>query len=204
MVGKHGARAFVRHRHAGASFTATATTTATAAAGRRVASFHRTVGTRVCATSSSGGSSGVDAVVAAIAAKGDEIRKLKADKAPKEAVAPAVDALLKLKKEYEALVGTPFDAPKEGKDDKPKAAVATAPAPAAPKAARQNDSPPVGLEDLRDVRLGKMKAMQVRSWPAWKRRECPSMLTSRHANRPPAGRRREPLRLHVRPNAQGS
>jgi hypothetical protein len=51
----------------------------------------------------------VDAVIAAIAAKGDEIRLLKANKAVKERVMPAVNELLKLKADYLALTGTSFD-----------------------------------------------------------------------------------------------
>jgi hypothetical protein len=55
----------------------------------------------------------VDAVTAAIAAKGDEIRLLKANKAIKERVMPAVTELLKLKADYLALTGTSFDPIKE-------------------------------------------------------------------------------------------
>jgi hypothetical protein len=55
----------------------------------------------------------VDAMIAAIAAKGDEIRLLKANKAIKERVMPCVQELLKLKADYLALTGTSFDPIKE-------------------------------------------------------------------------------------------
>eukprot|EP00596_Hydrurales_sp_CCMP1899_P008436 CAMPEP_0119039766 /NCGR_PEP_ID=MMETSP1177-20130426/9414_1 /TAXON_ID=2985 /ORGANISM="Ochromonas sp, Strain CCMP1899" /LENGTH=623 /DNA_ID=CAMNT_0007004031 /DNA_START=257 /DNA_END=2128 /DNA_ORIENTATION=- len=51
----------------------------------------------------------VDAIIVAIAAKGDEIRLLKANKAIKERVMPCVNELLKLKADYLALTGTSFD-----------------------------------------------------------------------------------------------
>ena len=101
--------------------------------------YPRAVATRLFATSADD----VAKVTSAIAAKGEEIRQLKADKAPKEAIVPAVEALLKLKKEYEALAGVPFDPPKEGKDEKPKAAAA----PAAPKAKRE----PVAAEPAEPI-----------------------------------------------------
>ena len=99
----------------------------------------RAASTRLFATTADD----VAKVTSAIAAQGEEIRKLKADKAPKDAIAPAVEALLKLKKEYEALTGTPFDPPKESKDDKPKPAPAPAPA---PKAKAKEPAPAAAAE----------------------------------------------------------
>lgn len=69
--------------------------------------------------------SAVERITAAIAQRGDEIRKLKAEKASKAAITPAVEDLLKLKKEYEEVTGKPFDPPKDDKASKPAAAAAT-------------------------------------------------------------------------------
>jgi len=91
-----------------------------------------TTGLRMTATDTGA----VDRIAAAIAQRGDEIRKLKADKAPKEAIAPAVEDLLRLKKEYEAVTGKPFDPPKDDGAKPVKAAPAAAkPAAAAASAA---------------------------------------------------------------------
>ena len=97
-----------------------------AGAARATAPWARRTGLRMMAATDAGA---VERITAAIAQRGDEIRKLKADKAPKEAVAPAVEALLTLKKEYEAATGKPFDPPKD--NSKPTKAVK----PAAPAAA---------------------------------------------------------------------
>jgi len=105
-----------------------------------------------------------------IGIKGDEIRQMKANKAAKETITPVVEALLQLKKEYERVTGKPFDPPKEGKETTkpPTPAASTKPADTKPpkesnkgKEAKESDSdgPPVGLEDLREVRVGKMKTM---------------------------------------------
>ena len=106
-----------------------------------------------------------------IGTKGDEIRQLKANKAAKETITPVVEALLQLKKEYERVTGKSFDPPKEGKETttKPPTPVASS-KPAATKPPKESnkgkeakesesDGPPVGLEDLREVRVGKMKTM---------------------------------------------
>ena len=71
----------------------------------------------------------VERIIAAITLRGDEIRKLKSEKASKEVITPAVEALLQLKKEYEAVTGTPFDPPKEEKAVKPAATSAKGKAP---------------------------------------------------------------------------
>lgn len=55
----------------------------------------------------------VEKLVSSISEKGDVIRQLKAAKSSKETISSAVTELLSLKKEYEALVGKPFDPPKE-------------------------------------------------------------------------------------------
>ena len=70
-------------------------------------------------------------VTAAIATKGDDIRKLKADKAAKELITPVVNELLQLKKDYERLTGKPFDPPKEEKTTSKAPTPAPAPKPAA-------------------------------------------------------------------------
>eukprot|EP00953_Heterococcus_sp_UTEX-ZZ885_P012348 7079-Heterococcus_DN1.PRE.2 len=62
----------------------------------------------------------VAAVKADIAAAGDKIRSLKAEKADKSAVQPHVDSLLALKAKYESITGEPFDVPKVGAKDKSK------------------------------------------------------------------------------------
>ena len=105
-----------------------------------------------------------------IGLKGDEIRQMKADKADKETITPVVEALLQLKKEYERVTGKPFDPPKEGKETTKPAAPAASTKPTdtkTPKGANkgkevkegESDGPPQGLEDLREVRVGKMKSM---------------------------------------------
>lgn len=104
-------------------------------------------------------SADVEKITAAIAQKGDEIRQLKADKAPKESILPAVDALLQLKKDFEQLTGKSFDPPKEEKAAPKASAPAPAPAKPAKVAKVAKDAPPVGLEDLREVRVGKMNTM---------------------------------------------
>ena len=65
----------------------------------------------------------VDAIVSAIASKGDEIRVLKSNKAGKDAITPLISELLQLKVDFQALTGNPFDAPKEEKIPSPSAAV---------------------------------------------------------------------------------
>ena len=72
-------------------------------------------------------------VTAAIATKGDDIRKLKADKAAKELITPVVNELLQLKKDYERLTGKPFDPPK---DEKTTNKEAKSPPPPPPPAAK--------------------------------------------------------------------
>ena len=46
-----------------------------------------------------------------IKAVGEKIRVLKKDKVGKDALAPHIDELIKLKQEYEEVTGAPFDAP---------------------------------------------------------------------------------------------
>ena len=65
----------------------------------------------------------VDAIVSAIASKGDEIRVLKSNKAGKDAITPLISELLQLKVDFQALTGNPFDAPKEEKIPSPSAVV---------------------------------------------------------------------------------
>ena len=97
----------------------------------------------------------VEKVTAAIAEKGDEIRRLKADKAPKDAITPAVEGLLQLKKEYERLTGKSFDPPKEA----PKEKIAVPPP--SPKENKKADmkptepSEPIVRVSYYDAALGK-------------------------------------------------
>merc|ERR1719402_1414177 len=69
--------------------------------------------------------SGGDDISAKVAAQGDKVRQLKADKAGKEQVQEAVKALLQLKEEYKAATGKDWQpasgggAPAKSKSDKP-------------------------------------------------------------------------------------
>ena len=67
-----------------------------------------------------------ESLTASIGAVGDEIRALKAAKAPGDQVMPKVAELKSLKEQYQAVVGEPFDAPPAPKKEK-KAAAAEAP-----------------------------------------------------------------------------
>jgi hypothetical protein len=77
-------------------------------------------------------SSEVDTLIDTITKKGVEIKTLKAGKASKEIVGPAVEELLKLKSKYEELTGNPYDKPKPDSTSKPlkdnKTSKASAPA----------------------------------------------------------------------------
>ena len=94
----------------------------------------------------------VERIIAAITLRGDEIRKLKSEKASKEVITPAIEALLQLKKEYETVTGTPFDPPKEEK------AVKSAVTPAKGK------TPPAGSEAIVESSVITPRSVDYSAW----------------------------------------
>jgi hypothetical protein len=103
----------------------------------------------------------------AIAAKGEEIRQLKAKKADKATIQPAVDALLALKKEYKNVTGGEYAPPGTAHAEKPAAtaaakAASTSTPPSLPpshgltgEAAEVADAIAAKGEEIRQLKVGK-------------------------------------------------
>jgi len=104
----------------------------------------------------------------AIAAKGEEIRQLKAKKADKATIQPAVDALLALKQEFKNVTGGEYAPPGTAHAEKPAATAAEAPStsastpPSLPlshgltgEAAEVADAIAAKGEEIRQLKVGK-------------------------------------------------